>query len=364
MTADRLFSVQRHERLLNELRRNGAVRVRELALALGVSEMTIRRDIAGLAERNMVTRVHGGATLPQSHRQARAARSVDGLTVGMVVPSLDYYWPAIVAGARAAAGALGVSVQLRGSSYDPDEDRRQIDRLINAGQVHGLVLAPSLTNERADDIIDWISHLAVPTILVERQPQRWTPTVRHLEWVRTDHALGMELAVHHLYQYGHRRIGLILSRGSPTSPYLLRGWRMACADLAISEAMVVREPVALDRPGHRDIIEGILAECRRNQITALIVHSDPDAMAVVQVCADLGVDIPGDLAVVSYDDEIAHLAQPSLTSVRPPKNHVGRLAIELMVARLLDGTRRPSQRILVAPALMVRASSAPRTLRP
>jgi DNA-binding LacI/PurR family transcriptional regulator len=360
MTADRLFGVQRHERLLNELRRNGAVRVRELALALGVSEMTIRRDIAELAGRNMVTRVHGGATLPQSQRQARPPRSANGLTVGMVVPSLDYYWPTIVAGARAAAAAFGVTVQLRGSSYDPDEDRRQIDRLIDAGQVHGLLLAPSLTNERADGIIDWIGRLAVPTILVERQPQRWTPTLRHLEWVRTDHALGMELAVHHLHQYGHRRIGLILSRGSPTSPYLLRGWRMACADLAISDGMVVRESVALDRPGHRDIIEGLLAECRRNRLTALVVHSDPDAMAIVQVCTELGVVIPDDLALVSYDDEIARLAQPSLTSVRPPKSHVGRLAIELMVARLLDGTRRPSQRILVAPGLMVRASSAPR----
>jgi DNA-binding LacI/PurR family transcriptional regulator len=45
--------------------------------------------------------------------------------------------------------------------------------------------------------------------------------------------------------------------------------------------------------------------------------------------------------MVSYDDEVAHLAEPALSAIRPPKNHVGRLAVELMVSRLLDGDRRP-----------------------
>ncbi|GAA1648353.1 substrate-binding domain-containing protein [Actinoplanes couchii] len=324
-----MFQVQRHERLLSELRRSGAVRVSDLARDLGVSELTIRRDIAALAARNLCHRVHGGATLPAPARPAPAARRT-GFTIGMVVPSLDFYWPPIVAGARAAGAALGVNVQLRGSSYDPEEDRRQIARLVDAGQVQGLLLAPSLDGDDADRMIDWITRLPVPTILVERQPRRWTSTPRQIEWVRSDHELGMEIAVHHLYEQGHRRIGLRLSDGSPTSAYLLRGWRRACADLGI-------DADSGDAP------------------TALIVHSDPEAIALAQNCADRGIRIPDDLAIVSYDDEVAHLA--SLTAIRPPKNHVGRLAVEMMVSRLLDGDRRPTQGVLVAPELVVRQSS-------
>ncbi|GAA3452071.1 LacI family DNA-binding transcriptional regulator [Dactylosporangium matsuzakiense] len=352
---ERLFGVQRHERLLSELRRSGSVRVTDLARELGVSELTIRRDIAALAERNLVTRVHGGATLPSQGAPVDGARRTHKrhFTIGIVVPSLDFYWPPIVAGARAAAAALGVALQLRGSSYDPDEDRRQIGRLVEANQVQGLLLAPSLDGE----MIDWIGRLPVPTILIERQPHRWTATPRQLEWVRSDHALGAEIAVHHLHQQGHRRIGLVLSRGSPTSDHLLQGWRSACVELSISDAMVVRESVALTAREHRRIIREVLAECRRAQITALIVHSDPDAVSVAQFCAEHGVAIPDDLAVVSYDDEVAHLAEPALTAVRPPKHHVGRLAVELMVSRLIDGDRRPSQRVLVAPELVVRHSS-------
>jgi DNA-binding LacI/PurR family transcriptional regulator len=358
MAIERLFKVQRQERLLDELRRHGAVRVTDLARELGVSELTIRRDIASLAERNLVTKVYGGATLPNQVRRASQPRQAAArFTIGMVVPSLDFYWPPIVTGARAAAAALGVSIQLRGSSYDPDEDRRQIGRLVEAKQIQGLLLAPSLDGERADEMIDWIGHLPVPTILVERQPQGWTSTPRQIEWVRSDHELGLEIAVHHLHQHGHRRMGLVLSKGSPTSVYLLRGWRTACADLGIPDAMVVRESVALGTRGHREIIQNILDESRRSKITALIVHSDPDAMSVAQFCDEHGLSIPDDLALVSYDDEVAHLAEPALTAVRPPKNHVGRLAVELLVSRLLDGERRPSQRVLVAPELVVRGSS-------
>ncbi|HTJ38784.1 MAG TPA: substrate-binding domain-containing protein [Dactylosporangium sp.] len=368
----RMFGVQRHERVLSELRRSGAVRVSDLARELGVSELTIRRDIAALAERNLVTRVHGGATLPSqggpaaAPRRAAPARPAGAgrFTIGIVVPSLDFYWPPIVAGARAAAAALGVTLQLRGSSYDPDEDRRQIGRLVEANQVQGLLLAPSLDGERGAEMIDWIGRLPVPTILVERQPPRWTATPRPIECVRSDHALGCEIAVHHLHQQGHRRIGLVLSRGSPTSAHLLQGWRGACAELGISDATVVRESVALAARGHRRIIRDVLAECRRSGITALVVHSDPDAMSVAQYCAEHGVAVPDDLALVSYDDEVAHLAEPALTAVRPPKHHVGRLAVELIVSRLIDGERRPSQRVLVAPELVVRRSSMSLVRRP
>ncbi|WP_239144030.1 substrate-binding domain-containing protein [Actinoplanes philippinensis] len=332
--------MQRHERLLTELRRCGAVRVSDLARDLGVSELTIRRDIAALAARNLCHRVHGGATLPSRPQPAPVRRTA--FTIGMVVPSLDFYWPPIVAGARAAGAALGVNVQLRGSSYDPEEDRRQIGRLVEAGQVQGLLLAPSLDGGDAATTLDWISRLPVPAILVERQPHRWTSAPRQIEWVRSDHALGLEIAVHHLYEQGHRRIGLLLSGGSPTSTYLLQGWRRACADLGLP-GDAVNVPV--------------------KGLSAVIVHSDPQAIVVAQNAADQGLRVPDDLAIVSYDDEVAHLAEPALTAIRPPKNHVGRLAVELMVSRLLDGDRRPAQGVLVAPELVVRQSSLSRRVR-
>lgn len=364
MGDDRLFALQRRERVMDELRRHGAVRVRDLARILEVSELTVRRDIAALAARGLLTRVHGGATLPTELDPAtpavpsrRPRTAATAFTIGMVVPSLDFYWPPIVSGARASAAALGVHIQLRGSSYDQAEDRRQISRLIAAQQVQGLLLAPNLEGEGADELIDWIGNLPVPTILVERQTPDWTPTPRQLEWVRSDHALGLETAVRHLHEHGHRRMGLVLSKGSPTSAHLSVGWQRACADLGLPAEFVVRESVALDVPGHREIISRILERCRHHRTTALIVHSDPDAISIAQYLAEQGLSIPGDIAMVSYDDEVAQLAEPAMTAVRPSKSRVGRVAVEMMVARLVEGKRRPPQRVLILPELVIRNSS-------
>lgn len=361
MSDDRLFGLQRHERVLDELRRHGSVRVKELAQLLGVSELTVRRDIAALAAQNLLTKVHGGATLPTDLAPAAQARrrssAAPRFTIGMVVPSLDYYWPPIVSGARSAAAALGVHIQLRGSTYDWNEDRRQISRLIEAQQVQGLLLAPNLEGEDVGEMIQWIGDLPVPVILVERHPPRWTPTKYQLEWVRSDHSLGAEIAVRHLHDHGHRNIGLLLSKGSPTSAHLAHGWGLACADLGIPAGMVLRESVRMDEPGHREIVAQILEQCAEAGTTALIIHSDPDAMAVAQYCVELGMSIPEDLAIIAYDDEVAGLAEPAMTAVRPPKSMVGRTAVELMVARLVEGKRRPTQRVLLTPELVIRDSS-------
>jgi DNA-binding LacI/PurR family transcriptional regulator len=358
---DHLFALQRRERLMEELRRRGAVRVRDLAVVLDVSELTVRRDIAALANKGLLTRVHGGATLPTDLEPGpvrRARPAAASYTIGMVVPSLDYYWPAIVSGARAAAAGLGVNIQLRGSSYDQAEDRRQITRLVAAQQVQGLLLAPNLEGDGVDEMVDWIGNLPVPVILVERQsPHQWTPTPHQLEWVRSDHATGLEMAVRHLHEHGHRRIGLVLSKGSPTSAHLAVGWTRACGILGLPDDFVVTESVSLAEPGHREIIKTLLDRARRSRITALIVHSDPDAISIAQYLAEEGVAIPGDMALVTYDDEVAHLAEPAMTAVRPPKHRVGREAVEMMVARLIEGKRRPVQRVLILPELIIRNSS-------
>ncbi|HEY9522816.1 MAG TPA: DeoR family transcriptional regulator, partial [Thermopolyspora sp.] len=122
---------ERRARVVELLRRHGVVRVNDLAAELDVSAITIRRDINLLAEKGVIRRVRGGAVLqngplgegvpgvgaapvvPTRMPIARAERQV---TIGMVVPSLDYYWPDVIRGVRAASGA-GARIVLRGATY-------------------------------------------------------------------------------------------------------------------------------------------------------------------------------------------------------------------------------------------------------
>ena len=93
-------------------------------------------------------------------------------------------------------------------------------------------------------------------------------------------------------------------------------------------------------------------------MTALLVHSDPEAMAMVDLAMERGISVPGDLSVIAYDDEVARLFTPALTAVSPPRAAVGEVAVDVWAARH-DDPSRPVQRVLLSPRVIIRDSTAP-----
>ncbi|NHW47402.1 DeoR/GlpR family transcriptional regulator [Paenarthrobacter sp. MSM-2-10-13] len=359
MAPDTRFAEQRYEFVMNELRREGSIGVGDIATRLSVSQMTVRRDIEVLARRGLLSRVHGGAVLvstaneddwPPTNNQSK-------YKLGIVVPSLEYFWPGIIRGVRATATAKKTAVVVRGSAYDGPDNRRQIEKLIEPGKVHGLLLAPTTSGPGGPDLLRWIGGLSEPHVLMER----FTPS--HLvgggaDIVATDHRHGTEIAVRHLRSQGHTKIGILISRESPTAGHILRGWAAACAELGIPNGTdLVHETVSFDAPHREHVLKLVSDKILGAGITALIIHSDPHAVDFAQFCSRHGIAIPDDVAVVAYGDEGSHLGEPPLTAVRPAKQHVGRLAVEMLLARLEEGPGRPTQRIYVNPTLVVRESS-------
>jgi DNA-binding LacI/PurR family transcriptional regulator len=360
-----LFALQRRERLMDELRIHGAVTVRSIAALLAVSELTIRRDINALSQQGLVSRVHGGATLRSSIEPSLGAiagrdSTVTRYTLGMVVPSLDYYWPQIISGARMQAVQLQSRLMLRGSTYDVRDNRKQVQALINTPGMHGLIVAPHTAGEEGLEMLRWLDTLPIPVVLAERRV-RSAAAAKRLESVATDHAAGAMQAVRHLHAAGHRRIGLLAEPDSPTTPHVRRGWKKAIASLGLSTDVVNTDAVSFGSHDRESIMDGILASCTATRTTALLILSDPQAVAFEQHCIDRGVNVPDDIAIVAYDDEVARLGDPAITAVRPPKQFVGRGAVDLLVARLEAGRNRPSHHIKLNPELFVRESSVTTT---
>ncbi|PPF45529.1 hypothetical protein C5B85_08165 [Pseudoclavibacter sp. AY1F1] len=356
------FGLTRRERILGELRRAGSVRVAALARQLEVSELTIRRDITNLSDRGLLTRVHGGATLRSrldTSVPTVAARATPiRFRVGMVTPSLSYYWPQVIVGARAAATDLGVQLVLRGASYSVDDQRRQISSLVESGGLHGIIAAPETSGPDGWALLHWLESLPVPVVLAERHASS-VASLTGLEWVTTDHAFGGSLAAEHLSALGHRLVGILTSAGSPTSAQLRQGWTSAVRELGLETAVDVDANLdAMDGQAREELIARVLADCRRASVTALLIHSDPQAVLLQQYARDHGWSIPDDLAVIAYDDEVAQNAEPPITALRPPKQHIGRLAVETMASRLEEGPSRPVQRTRILPVLYARRSTA------
>ena len=153
-------------------------------------------------------------------------------------------------------------------------------------------------------------------MLVERDAV--SPDGAPIESVTTDHALGAMLAARHLASLGHRRVGLVLSRNSPTSRKIAAGWQQAVADLELGPARHV-ETVLPDRssPDFTSEVNTALDALMDAGITGLLVHSDPEAMAVVDLALNRGISVPEDLSIIAYDDEVAQLFTPALTECSP-----------------------------------------------
>jgi DNA-binding LacI/PurR family transcriptional regulator len=92
----------------------------------------------------------------------------------------------------------------------------------------------------------------------------------------------------------------------------------------------------------------------------VLAGNDWAALGLLHALGRAGVDVPGRLSVVGYDDShLSHLSRIDLTTVRQDADRLAEQAVQLVVARLADPTRPPRTTVL-EPKLVVRGTTAPR----
>ncbi|NEB76495.1 DeoR/GlpR family transcriptional regulator [Streptomyces sp. SID14478] len=357
----RLHVDRRHGRVLELLRERGTLRVADLARELGVSPVTLRRDVETLAAQGRLQRLHGAVVWPGETGElpVKVGQLKEGAVVGMVVPTTEYYYADVVRGAREAVEERGARLVVALSRYLPGEDSVQVDRLLAAG-VDGLLLTPSWDRGVPGPGEGLrITERPVPIVLVERSAPHGHPAAA-LDRVRSDHAHGAAEAVRHLASLGHRCV-VLAAQESPTSVRLRRGYDAAVEALGLRPAPAsspARQPPATEAERFERTFAYLREAIEEHGASAAILHSDADAIVLVPRLRAHGVRVPEDLSVITYDDEVAALADLPLTAVAPAKRTVGRRAAELLLSRLTEpsGTREPGQHIEILPELRIRAS--------
>ncbi|MFF4168481.1 substrate-binding domain-containing protein [Streptomyces sp. NPDC001744] len=356
-------AAERHDRLLALVRERGTARVSELAERLGVSPVTARRDVEALAGRGLLDRVHGQVSWPARRDAPGGGRPGEGPVIGLLAPSATYYFAEVVRGAHEAAARAGARLVLRVSDYRPEEDRARTEGLLAAG-AEGVLVAPGWRGPE-DRLAygDWLAGLPVPTVLLERRAEPGSP-LDGLDRVVSDHGHGVLLALRHLLALGRATPLLVARRDSPTALAVRAGYAGALAALGLTEPRPVIDsvPAEEDPEGFERAVRALYEAVRSGPASAALVHNDVDAIEITRRLAELGVRVPGDLALIAYDDEVAALAETPLTAVAPPKRQVGRHAAELLLERLAEGAAGETgeaearRHLSLLPRLRVRAS--------
>ncbi|WP_377268027.1 substrate-binding domain-containing protein [Peterkaempfera sp. SMS 1(5)a] len=354
-----MLAQQRHDYVLEQLRAHGAVRVTDVVTGLGVSDGTVRRDLEVLESQGKLTRVRGGAVLPagsvanpagpRGAERPEAAARTDGAIVGMLVPSTTYYYPEVIRGAQSAAARAGARLVLGVTDYDHDRDLDQLHDLIRSGS-NGLLVTTADGPVIPAGVREFLECCGLPYVLVER---RSAAVFDHAECVLSDHRQGAYRAVEHLAALGHRRVALF-AHATPTANLVAEGHAEAVRLLGLDASAPV---VAPERSAGRPGIDDFAQACRDSGATAALVHSDREAILLLQRLRTHGVRIPEDLAVIAYDDEVAAFAEVPLTAVAPPKFELGRMAAAALLDRLGTADDPPVRQTVLQPRLVVRDST-------
>src|SRR5664279_2721446 len=244
-------------------------------------------------------------------------------SLGSAVASIeDRFLHAVCAAAR----DRGYGVIVFSADDDDDEIAMYAD-LVSREAVDGFIL---MNSHRVDPRPSWLIDRAVPFVCFGRP---WQRMARGHSWLDVDGGRGMYLAVRHLWEQGHRRIGFIgWPEGSEVGDDRHSGWLAASAEFGLpTRGLTVRGP---DGIATGTQLAGQLMDSAKPP-SAVVCVSDAMAVGAMHAIQQHGLRVGADVAVVGFDDSpLATVVKPTLSSLRQPLESVAQKCIDLLVSQI------------------------------
>jgi LacI family transcriptional regulator len=329
--------------------------VKEVAAAAGVSLGTVSnvlnrpdRVSAGTRERVERAMLELGFVRNESARQLRAGRS--STVAYVMLDAANPFFTDVAQGIEDVAEQRDLSLFLCNSDNRPAREFAYLSRL-QQQRVQGILITPVDPDHAS---LDEVTRHGTPLVIVDRVSGHETHCA-----VAVDDKLGGRLAAEHLLDLGHTRIAFV---GGPKTigqvSDRLTGARSAMAAAGRpADDLVEVTTRALTVAEGRSAGERIAGMSRGSRPTAVFCANDLLALGLLQTCVSLGIGVPGDVAIVGYDDiEFAAAAAVPLTSVRQPRRDLGRTAAQLLLDEATNA-RHEHQQVLFTPELVARAST-------
>lgn len=269
------------------------------------------------------------------------ARGVTGV-VGVIVPDLaNPFFPTVLKAIEAAAGADGRRVIIADSNEDEEQEVRLAEEL--SRRCDGLVLC---SVRMSASRLRRVARTGAPMVLVNR-----VEPALEVASAAIDFAVGVDAAMNHFSELGHRRVGYLAG-----PPHAWSNLRRLAAFKAAAKRLGIKPTVV---PAGSTTADAYAAtpELIDAGVTAVLAYNDLVAFGALERLWDYGLSAPADMSLIGFDDiPAARFAAPPMTTVRLPKTELGNAAWELLherTERNAIGTR------WLAPEFVVRGSTGP-----
>jgi DNA-binding LacI/PurR family transcriptional regulator len=326
-----------------------APNIRDVARLAGVSYQTVSRvlndspSIKASTKQRVLDVIHEVGYRP--NQAARALVTSRSRTIGVLSGQTTHYGPATsinaIEGAAREAGYRLSTTSIASGDYA--SIRSALDYLLSQSVEALVVLAPQV---RVFEAIEELS-INVPFVTLESSGRETGHSLS------VDQVAGARMATRHLIDLGHTEIVHL----SGPKDWIEADARMQGFLEELNSAdLRTRAPILGDWTAHFGYYAG-LELLRFRDFTGVFCGNDQMALGFTHACRDMGLDVPGDISIVGFDDipEAAHFAPP-LTTVRQNFAELGRRAVALLLNELGGETVRGQEQI--TPELVVRSSTA------
>jgi DNA-binding LacI/PurR family transcriptional regulator len=329
----------------------------DIAVEAGVSVATVSKVLNASDGVSQETRNRVQDLLSQRQYQRRpTARTGPAPTVDLVLREVSNPWATeIIAGAVEAARRVHATVAVN-VVPDTGGHGNWLDDVCSRGTKGVIALLARLTErEKAT-----LRSRGIPLAVIDPrgEPDPNVPTVGATNWS------GAFAATRHLAELGHRRVAIISGpRDLFCNHARMDGYRsaMEAAGLPVDPELMCWGDFHVEA-AFKHATAMLVMEDRP---TAIFAGSDLQAMGVVEAARLAGLQVPGQLSLVGFDDiPLARWMSPPLTTVRQPLANMAGTAVRLVLSHG-DGGNREDRSVELATTLVVRESTAPppRTVR-
>ncbi len=286
----------------------------------------------------------------QPHASARSLAKRQSHLISAVIPMLtSYFYLEVLHGVqdRIAGSDFDLLVYSAPCIQDVDD---LLDNALNRGRAAGMLLFSSPLNAHR---LERLHKSRQPVVLVDLRYE-------HFDSVSIDNEEGGYIATRHLLDQGYRRIGLILAHPeSIPSQQRADGYRRAHRETgaAIDPQRIVSSNDSYfhgytEEAGYALMKQLLHLEEPPDSVFAV---SDIQALGAQRAVEEYGLDVPGDIALVGFDD-IMISRYVGLTTLRQPMYEMGQAAIDRLLNRILNPTV-PVSHIVFSPTLIERQTS-------
>ena len=325
----------------------------ELAKKLELSTSTVSRALSKpeLVAEETRKRVVDAAEIYSYHpnRIAQSLRNRKTKVVGVIVSDIQNpFYAAVVRSIEKVATQSGYSLLISNADEDPRKEREAL-QLFAEMQTIGIIHASTGDNLR---FLQNLSTQGIPVVDIDRESG-----LADADTVLVDNFLGAQLAGEYLTSLGHCHIGIVTGPLNLTPGRdRLNGFKKALNEAG--HPLTESNLVVGDFKEHSGYLGTLKLLTQPRLPTGLFVANNEMMAGALAAIRELGMKIPDDISLVSFDDvRWAKYVEPPLTVVAQPAEELGREAAELLFRRIKEET--PPVRRVLKPQLVVRNSCKP-----